>query len=123
MYKILVIEDDPVDLKLADLVLTSDGHSVVKVEAALPAFDEIERCPPEVILLDLRLQDIDGLTVARRLKSDPATAHIAILAVTSFPELYSRPAAMDAGCDGYILKPINTRTLTRQVHEAVERCR
>lgn len=123
MLKILVVEDEPVDQKLAHLVLTSAGHSVVQAEAFVTAMAEIGRSAPEVILLDLRLQGTDGLCLARQLKNDPTTSHIAILAVTAFPDLYSRADAMAAGCDGYILKPINTRTLTQQVTDAVERAK
>lgn len=120
---ILVVEDEPRDQKLAQLVLTAAGHTVTQVDAAFAARDEIQKKCPQVILLDLRLQGTSGLELARELKANPRTAGIAILAVTAFPALYSREDAMAAGCDGYILKPINTRTLTHQVREAFARLR
>jgi len=119
--KILVVEDEPSSLKLAHLVLTAAGYEVTKAEAAGKAIEEILRSEPEAILLDLELPGIDGLTLARNLKDDPMTQHIAIVAVTAFPERYSREAAMAAGCDGYIVKPINTRKLSQQVADAIEK--
>jgi CheY-like chemotaxis protein len=121
--KILVVEDEPASLKLAHLVLTAAGYEVTNADAAGKAVEEILRSEPEAILLDLELPGIDGLTLARNLKRDPKTQHIAIIAITAFPESYPRDAAMAAGCDGYIVKPVNTRKLSQQVAEAVEKGR
>ena len=118
--KILVVEDEPASLKLAHLVLTSDGHEVAKAEAVDKAIDEIGKSEPEVILLDLELPKIGGLALARKLKSDPGRKHIVIVAVTAYPEHFPREQALAAGCDAYIVKPINTRNLTAQVTHAVE---
>jgi len=118
--KILVVEDEPASLKLAHLVLSTDGHQVMQAGAADKAIEEIVKSEPEVILLDLELPSIDGLTLARRLKSDPARKHIVIVAVTAYPERFSREQALAAGCDAYIVKPINTRKLTSQVANVLE---
>jgi len=74
-----------------------------------------------VILLDLGLPRVDGLTLARKLKSDPDKKHIVIVAVTAYPERFPSEEALAAGCDAYIVKPINTRNLTGQVASAVEK--
>jgi len=116
--KILVVEDEPICMKLAHVVLSSDGHEVTRAEAVLNAMDEIARSMPEVILLDLAMPYIDGLALARKLKGDPETKHTVIIAVTAYPERYTRTEALAAGCDAYILKPIDTRKLTEQVMEA-----
>ncbi len=121
--KILVVDDEPVCLKLAQLVLASEGNAVSEAAAAVDAIEEIVRSAPEAILLDLKLPGVDGLTLARRLKDDPRTQHIAIIAVTAFPEDFTRQAALAAGCDGYIVKPINTRKLPAQVAAVLERGR
>jgi CheY-like chemotaxis protein len=121
--KILVVEDEPASLKLAHLVLSSDGHEVMQAEAVDMAIREIARSEPEVILLDLGLPRVDGLVLARHLKSDPEKKHIVIIAVTAYPEAYPREAALAAGCDAYIVKPINTRKLTSQVAQVVEKMR
>ena len=119
--KIVIVEDEPASLKLAHLVLTAEGYEVTKAEAAGHAVEEILRSEPEAILLDLELPGIDGLTLARNLKRDPKTRHIAIIAITAYPERYPRAEAVAAGCDGYIVKPVNTRKLSQQVAEAVEK--
>jgi len=118
--KILVVEDEPASLKLAHLVLAAGGYEVANANAADKAIEEILRSEPEAILLDLELPGIHGLTLAHNLKRDPKTRHIAIIAITAFPERYSREQAMEAGCDGYIVKPINTRKLPQQVAESIE---
>jgi len=119
--KILVIEDQPTQLKLAHHVLSSAGHNVTDAEAAEQAFAAIKRDRPELILLDLLLPDIDGLTLVRRLKADPDTCGIHVVAVTSYPEEYSKAAALAAGCDAYFVKPINTRELPHQLNAIAAR--
>jgi CheY-like chemotaxis protein len=119
--KVLVVEDEPSSLKLAGLVLSSDGHEVAEADEVHRAIEEILRFEPEVILLDLALPGVDGLTLARALKADPKRRHIVIIAMTAFPETFSREAALAAGCDAYIVKPINTRQLTEQVASVVEK--
>ena len=120
---ILLVEDDPTDLKLLSAVLQSSGHRVFEKGSAEQALVEIKRCQPEVILLDLNLPGMDGLALARRLKQDPATKHIPIVAVTAGAEQFSRDAALAAGCDAYIVKPVDTRKFSEQVTEAAERSR
>lgn len=113
--KILVIEDHPAQLKLAHHVLSAAGHDVNDAEAAEAALLAIKTDRPQLILLDLLLPDIDGLTLVRRLKADPETHDIHVVAVTSYPEAYPKAAVLAAGCDAYIVKPINTRELPRQL--------
>jgi CheY-like chemotaxis protein len=109
--KILIIEDEPASLKLAHVVLTAEGNEVIDATAAEQAMEAIAKNEPQIILLDLELPGTDGLTLARRLKRDPKTAHIPIVAITAYPNHWSREQAMAAGCDAYIVKPINTRSL------------
>jgi two-component system cell cycle response regulator len=117
--KILVIEDTPSDLKLAQIVLSSAGHSVSCAEAAEQALQAVKQNKPQIILLDLLLPDIDGLAFARSLKADPETRDIHIVAVTSFPERYSKAEVLAAGCDAYLTKPINTRRLPGQLEDVI----
>jgi two-component system, cell cycle response regulator len=113
--KILVIEDTPSDLKLAEHVLIAAGHHVTGAEAAQKALEAVKQNKPQVILLDLHLPDMDGLALARMLKANPETREILIVAVTSFPERFSEADAMAAGCDAYLVKPLNTRRLPGQL--------
>jgi two-component system, cell cycle response regulator len=117
--KILVIEDTPSDLKLAQIVLSSAGHDVTRAEAAEQALQAVKKNKPQIILLDLLLPGIDGLALARTLKADPETRDIHIVAVTSFPENFSKAEVLAAGCDSYLVKPINTRRLPRQLEEVI----
>jgi CheY-like chemotaxis protein len=114
--KILIIEDSAVDLKLANLVLSTTGHDVSTAEAAEQAFATIREARPQLIFLDLDLPGMDGLAIARKLKGDPDTRAIHIVAVTCYPEQYPKAAALAAGCDAYLLKPINTRKLSDQLN-------
>ena len=118
--KILVIEDRDVDLKLADLVLSTAGYDVRAVEAAEQAFAAIKKDCPKLILLDLDLPGMDGLALVRQLKADPDTRDIRVVAVTFYPEQYPQAAALAAGCDAYLLKPMNTRELSGQLTAVAE---
>ena len=118
--KILVIEDHTVDLKLADLVLSTAGHDVSVAGAAEQALAAIKKDRPQLILLDLDLPGIDGLALVRQLKADPDTRDIHVVAVTGYPEQYPKAAALAAGCDAYLLKPINTRELSGQLTAVAE---
>jgi CheY-like chemotaxis protein len=116
---ILIVEDDATELKLVSVVLSSDGHCVSGHRSAEEAMTEIRASVPQVILLDLKLPGMNGLDLARRLKADPATRDVPIVAVTAAPETFSREAALAAGCDAYIRKPLDTRALDRQIASAV----
>ena len=118
--KILVVEDQPMELKLAVHVLSAAGHDVDRATAADQALTAIKEDRPSVILLDLSLPGMDGLTLARTLKADPATRGILIVAVTSYPEKFSRAEALEAGCDAYLHKPVSTRTLPETLAAVVQ---
>jgi CheY-like chemotaxis protein len=109
--KVLVIEDHEMQRKLADDVLSAAGHDVGSAADVSAALASVRRDRPDVILLDLALPGLDGLALAQMLKSDPALRDISIIAVTSFPERFPRAAAMAAGCDAYLVKPVSTRAL------------
>jgi CheY-like chemotaxis protein len=116
---ILIVEDNATDMKLSSAVLIASGHRVYERDSAEAALDEIKSRQPEVILLDLKLPGIDGLTLARRLKADSATCHILIVAITASPETFAREEAMAAGCDAYMCKPMDTRKLNDEIARAV----
>jgi two-component system, cell cycle response regulator len=117
--KILIIEDDPTSLKLASEVLLAGGHVVMLAISADQAIYAIKAVKPDVILLDLRLPGITGLAVAQQCREEAATHDISIIAVTAFSQEYGKDNALKAGCDAYIVKPINTRTLLQQIEGVV----
>lgn len=120
MMKVLVIEDEPTSLKLEHIVMASAGYNVTTGESAEEALRMIKKDKPSVILVDLKLPGMDGLELARRLRTDKETKDIVIVAVTGRPSQFSKQMALDAGCDAYIIKPINTRTITADVTKLVE---
>jgi CheY-like chemotaxis protein len=119
--KILIIEDQPIELKLAGRVLEAEGFTVNGIDAAEQAFASIKEDRPHLILVDMSLPGMDGLALVRKLKADPETRSIHIVAVTAYPERFPQAAAIEAGCDGYLLKPLSTRTLPQILSEVVER--
>ena len=117
--KILVVEDHPADSKLASVVLVSAGNVVTVVIKAEHALAAIERDPPDVILMDLELPSMHGLELVRRLKRDPIAARIPVMAVTAYPARWGHRDAIAAGCNAYVVKPLDTRLLPQQLSALV----
>jgi CheY-like chemotaxis protein len=118
---ILVVDDNPINLKLVSDLLSFEGYRVLKAEDGEQAAAGVQQDPPDVILLDVDLPGIDGLTLTKRLKSDQLTADIIIVALTAFAMKADRQRALAAGCDAYVTKPIDTRELPAQVAQLLER--
>jgi CheY-like chemotaxis protein len=119
--KVLIIEDDPTDMKLMGAVLKMSGHIVGQSTSAEEAVDAIAADRPDIILLDLRLPGIDGLTFLRQLRAKAETRPIPVVAVTAYPERYRRDEMLAAGCDAWITKPIDTRDLPGTLEEAAKK--
>jgi CheY-like chemotaxis protein len=120
---ILVVDDNPINLKLVADLLAFEGYRVLKAEDGEQAAASVEAEPPDLILLDVDLPGIDGLTLTRRLKGDVRTGDIIIVALTAFAMKADRQRAMAAGCDAYVTKPIDTRGLPGQVTQLLQRRR
>jgi CheY-like chemotaxis protein len=112
-----VVDDNPINLKLASDVLEFEGYIVDRAFDAEQALQAIQRQQPDLILMDIALPTMDGLTLTRQLKSAEATKQICIVALTAFAMKGDDVKARDAGCVGYIAKPIDTRNLAFQVDE------
>jgi CheY-like chemotaxis protein len=112
---ILVVDDSPANMKLLSFVLESQGYEVRTAMDANEALEVLGSFRPRLILLDIQLPGMDGLELARRLKADPSHAAVLIVAVTASAMKGDEEKAMEAGCDGYITKPIDTRTLPKLV--------
>lgn len=108
---ILIVDDNPVNLKLARVTLAVEGYDVRTAADAEEALALLAAFHPRLILMDLQLPGMDGLTLTRRLKDDDATRGIVVLALTAYAMKGDEQKALDAGCDGYITKPIDTRRL------------
>ena len=108
---ILVVDDNSTNRKLVSDVLGFDGYRILQASDAEVAQEIIRNTPPDLILMDIALPGMDGLTLTRLLKTSDATRHIVIVALTAFAMKGDDAKAREAGCDGYITKPIDTRTL------------
>lgn len=117
--RILIVDDNPTNLKLVAYVMKTAGFVVTTASDAEAALAQVREAAPQAILMDLQLPGIDGLELTRRLKADPATRAIAIIAVTAFAMKGDRDKALAAGCDAYVTKPIDTRTLPELVSRYV----
>ena len=113
--KILVVEDDATDSKLILSVLRSAGHRVLAAASAEQAIPIAAAEHPDMVLLDLELPGMDGLSFAQQLHLARETADIPLIAVTAYTDIFSRRAARAAGCRDYWVKPIDTRKLPGQV--------
>jgi CheY-like chemotaxis protein len=118
---ILVIDDNPTNLKLASDVLASEGYAILQAADAEIALTVIDSHDIDLILMDIALPEMDGLTLTRLLKSRERQKRIKIVALTAFAMMGDDAKARSAGCDGYITKPINTRTFGRQIREILSR--
>ena len=117
----LVVEDIPVNLMLTEAVLAAAGYRVSSAGTAEEALRRLDEERPAVILMDVQLPGEDGLSLTRRLKADPRTAAIPVIALTAHAMKGDQEAAEEAGCDAYISKPIDTRTLGAQVAAVIQR--
>ena len=115
--RILIVDDNRTNLKLASDVLSFDGYEILNAFDAESAQVIIRSSRPDLILMDIALPGMDGLTLARLLKGDEATRDIVVVALTASAMKGDDARAREAGCDGYITKPIDTRMLPGAVAE------
>jgi CheY-like chemotaxis protein len=108
---ILVVDDNPLNLKLTRILLAGEGYRVRTAVDARGALEELKTLHPRLILMDIQLPGRDGLDLTRQLKADPAMHDVVILALTAYAMKGDHERAREAGCDGYIAKPIDTRSL------------
>jgi CheY-like chemotaxis protein len=117
---ILVVEDDAANREYATAVLTSEGFEIEAVESAEQALGLIRRRTPDLILMDIQLPGMDGLELTRRLKADPVTEPIPIVAMTGQTMPIHQRAAMAAGCAGFIGKPATPAALASEVRTHIK---
>jgi CheY-like chemotaxis protein len=112
---ILVVDDNPLNLKLMRFLLLKHGHRVATAMDAPAALAAIALELPRLVVMDLQLPGMDGLTLTQQLRATPGWEHIPILAVTASAMRGDEQRALAAGCSGYITKPIDTRALPAQL--------
>ncbi len=117
---ILIVDDNPVNLKLTRVLLAQEGYDVKTAGDAEIALELLQTFKPKLILMDIQLPGMDGLELTRRLKAVPETRSIKVIALTAFAMKGDEEKARAAGCDGYIAKPIDTKSLPQVVAEMLK---
>jgi len=115
--RILVVEDNPMNLELVSDVLEAHGYRVLQAETGRKALEIATRELPDLVLMDIQLPEMDGLEVTRRLKHNEITREIKVIALTAHAMRGDEDKAREAGCSGYIAKPINTREFAGMIEE------
>lgn len=115
MAKILIIEDNEQNLYLESFILQKNGHEIVQARNGETGIALASQIVPDLILLDIQLPGMDGYAVAQELRKDQTITHIPIIAVTSYAMTGDRERILEAGCSGYIEKPINPDTFHLEV--------
>ena len=113
--KVLIVEDTPVNLELATLLLEQAGFEVITAGTAEEGLALARTATPDVIVMDISLPGMDGLEATRILKADLETKDIPVLAATSHAMTGDEEKTLAAGCDGYVSKPLDTRTFAETV--------
>ncbi|PPD10706.1 response regulator [Methylophilus sp.] len=115
MASILIIEDNPMNMRLAQLILETAGHEVLQAVNAQDGMEIARSQSPAMILMDIQLPGMDGLTATQLLKKDADTRHIKIVALTAFAMKGDEEKMRAAGCDGYIAKPIRYKAFLETI--------
>jgi two-component system cell cycle response regulator DivK len=114
---ILYIEDNPENRRLVQRILLAEGFSMLEASNATEALQVIVSNHPDLILMDINMPDMDGYTLTSRLKQLPFLAGVPIIALTANVMRGDRERSLDAGCDGYIQKPIDVDNLPVQINQ------
>lgn len=116
--KILVVEDNDMNMQLVEFLLEEGGYTIVKASSGEEALSITRSgAAPDLILMDIHLPGMDGLSVVRAMKEDAQTARIPILALTAHAMRGDKDRFLEAGCDGYISKPIDVKTFLASISQ------
>lgn len=118
---ILYVEDNPDNRNLIRRVLNAEGYSVIEAINAGQAMEKLENRNIDLILMDINMPDMDGYTLTSKIKAIQKFSKIPIVAVTANVMRGDREKSLEAGCDGYIQKPIDIDTLAQQIERFIPR--
>ena len=116
---ILIIEDNRLNLELATDLLEAKGFNVASAQTAEEGLRLAREILPDLVLMDISLPGMDGLCATKALKADPATRHLTVIGLTAHAMKGDEEIALRAGCDGYLTKPINTRTFVATITDFI----
>jgi two-component system, cell cycle response regulator DivK len=115
--RILIVEDNEDNRALVVKVLKRRGFEMLEAVSGEEALAKVAEFRPDLVLMDIDLAGISGFEATRRLKADPQLQAIPIVALTAYAMVGDREKALEAGCDGYLSKPVDVRRLPDQVTE------
>ena len=117
---ILVVEDNPLNLELISDILEAHGYRVQAATSGAEAIKMVDAEKPDLILMDIQLPGLDGLTITGMIKEKPGDHDLPIIALTAHAMRGDEEKAKEAGCDGYISKPIDTRAVPKTVRDFLD---
>jgi len=121
MSKILIIEDNEKNMYLISFILKKSGYEVTEAATGEEGVELAIKEKPDMIIMDLQLPGIDGLEATKRLRASKADGEIPIIALTSYAMIGDKEKALEAGCTGYIEKPINPDTVLSQIEKYLKK--
>ena len=119
MKKALVIEDNEDNMKLITFILEKNGYCTIRAKNGGKGIELALKKRPDFILLDIQLPDINGLEVLKAIRRSEIDGGISIIAITSYAMSGDREKMLEAGCSGYIEKPIDPQTVIKQIREII----
>ncbi len=119
--RIVLVEDNVMNRRLAQFLLKSQGYTVYEATNGKEALELVKAHLPDLVLMDLQLPELDGFTTTRMLKQDATTKDIPVVALTAYAMKGDAERALEAGCDGYIAKPIDKKEFLEMVASYLER--
>ena len=113
--KVMIVEDNELNMKLFRDLIEASGYETVRTRNGLDALELARTTRPDLILMDIQLPEVSGLDITRWLKDDDKVGHIPVLAVTAFAMRADEQRVREAGCEGYLSKPIQITTFIKAV--------
>jgi two-component system cell cycle response regulator DivK len=120
---VLYVEDDPINRLLVKRVLMAENFTVLEAPDAESAMTILKSRLPDIILMDINLPEVDGYTLTAQIRNRPELSHVPIIALTANVMRGDRERTLEAGCDGYIQKPLNVDTLPDQIRNYITEVR
>lgn len=119
--KVLVVEDNEMNMQLVEYLLEEGGFQILKATSGEDALQIASSDVPDLILMDIHLPGMDGLSVVREMKNSDRTRRIPILALTAHAMRGDKDRFLEAGCDGYISKPIDVKTFVSSIAKFIDK--
>jgi len=119
--RVLYIDDEPNNRMLVRRVLMAEGCYVEEADNASLGLEKARANPPDVILMDISMPGVDGITATRQLRAIPGLSHVPVVALTALAMTGDREMILAAGCDGYISKPIDIDSFVDEIRQFVRK--